>query len=134
MIIVVVFLITVLFGLIAWVAYWKWNSDSIWCISLVSATILGTIATIMLVGCIFTHIPFCKNQELIEYKQKYISITQAINTDVSNTIILADQIAKYNSDVLKGRMMQDSVWFNWLDYDFYYDLPLIELNGSKKES
>lgn len=129
MIIVIMFLITVLLGLITWATYWK--LDIIPCISLLLTIISGIITAFMLVDCIFVHIPFCKNWRLLEYKQTYITITQTINTDVNNTIILADKITEYNSDILKGRMMQDSIWFSALEYDFYYDLPLIELNNER---
>jgi len=134
MIIVIMFLATVLLGVITWATYWKFETEIICCISLLLTVISGIITTFMLISCIFVHIPFCKNQRLIEYEQKYITITQAINTDVSNIIILADQIAEYNSDILKGRMMQDSKYFNVLNYDFYYDLPLIELNGVNSDA
>lgn len=127
MIIFIMILITVLLSLVAYVGLNDYSFEIVGIISLILGIIAGVITFVMIIVAIVVHIPINRKQELTEYEQTYYVITQMIDNNDNAVITLTSQIAEYNADVLKGRMMQDSKMFSILDYDFYYDLPLIEL-------
>ena len=127
MIIFIMILITVLLSLLAFVTLNNYKFEIISLTSLLLAIIASVITFIMIVVAIAVHIPINRKQQLTEYEQTYYVITQMIDNDDKAVITLTSQIAEYNADVLKGRMMQDSKMLSILEYDFYYDLPLIEL-------
>jgi len=94
--------------------------------------IVGIVATcFMFLIFICNHIPVMKNREYVQYEQRYKAITLALESNPNNVILLTTEISDYNSDILSGRFMQDSIWLSPLDYDFYYDLPLVDNNTSK---
>ena len=129
MIIVIMVCIVVLLSLVAYVGL-NSNSYSFNTVGIVfclSAIVVGVIMFIMVIECVSVHTPIVRKQKLAEYEQTYSAISQMINNNDNAVVTLTSQIAEYNADVLKGRMMQDNILFSCLDYDFYYDLPLIEL-------
>ena len=127
MIIFIMTLITVLLSLLAFVTLNGYEFETIGIISLLLVIVAGVITFIMIAAAIAVHIPINRKQKLTEYEQTYYVITQMIDNNDKAVITLTSQIAEYNADVLKGRMMQDSKMLSILEYDFYYDLPLIEL-------
>ena len=127
MIIFIMILITVLISLLASVTLNNNKFEIIGVISILLGIGVGVITFIMIVVVITVHIPINRNQKLAEYEQTYSAISQMINNNDNAVVTLTSQIAEYNANVLKGRMMQDNILFSCLDYDFYYDLPLIEL-------
>ncbi len=127
MIIFIMILITVSLSLLAFVTLNNYNFETIGIISLLLTVVASVITFIMITVVIAVHIPINRKQKLTEYEQTYYVITQMIDNDDKAVITLTSQIAEYNADVLKGRMRQDSKMLSILDYDFYYDLPLIEL-------
>lgn len=127
MIICIMILITMLLSLLAFVTLDNYKFETIGFISLLLTIIAGVITFIMIADIIEVHTPINRKKKLTEYEQTYYVITQMIDNNDKAVITLTSQIAEYNADVLKGRMMQDSKMFSILDYDFYYDLPLIEL-------
>lgn len=131
MIIFIMILITVLVSLLASVTLNSYKFEIISFISLLLGIVAGVITFIMIVVAIAVHTPINRKRQLTEYEQTYHVITQMIDNNDKAVITLTSQIAEYNADVLKGRMMQDSKMLSILDYDFYYDLPLIELNSER---
>ena len=127
MIIFIMILITVLLSLLTFVAWNNYKFEIIGPLSCLLGILVGAITFIMIIVAIVVHIPINRKQKLTEYEQTYSAISQMINNNDNAVITLTSQIAEYNADVLKGRMMQDSKMLSILDYDFYYDLPLIEL-------
>ena len=127
MIIFIMTLITVLLSLLAFVTLNGYEFETIGIISLLLTITAGVITFIMITQIIVVHTPINRKKKLTEYEQTYYVITQMIDNDDKAVITLTSQIADYNADVLKGRMMQDSKLLSILDYDFYYDLQLIEL-------
>ena len=127
MIIFIMILITVLLFLVAYVGLDSYSFEIVGMISVLLGIIAGVITSIMIIEAIVVHIPINRKQELTEYEQTYYVITQMIDNNDNAVITLTSQIAEYNADVLKGRMMQDSKMLSILHYDFYYDLQLIEL-------
>lgn len=128
MIIFIMFLIIVLSSLLAFATLNNYKFEIIGIISSILALFAGVITFVMIVVIIAVHTPINRKRQLTEYEQTYHVITQMIDNNDKAVITLTSQIAEYNADVLKGRMMQDSKMLSILDYDFYYDLPLIELN------
>ena len=131
MIIVIMICIIVLLSIVAYIGL---NNDlfetlGMICVGLVVVT--SIIMFCMVIECVAVHIPIVRKQKLAEYEQTYSAISQMINNNDNAVITLSSQIAEYNADVLKGRMMQDNILVSCLDYDFYYDLPLIELNNER---
>lgn len=131
MIIFIMILITALLSLLAFATLNNYKFETIGFISLILGIITGVITLIMIIAAISVHTPINRKLQLTEYEQTYQVITQMIDNDDKAVITLTSQIAEYNADVLKGRMMQDSKMLSILDYDFYYDLPLIELNNER---
>ena len=99
------------------------------------ACILGTIGAVItfIFICVVASVrtPMLRNMEYNKYIQRYNSIMYALEDSPENVKLLTTEISDYNSEVLNGRMMMDSKLFGILDYDFYYDLPLVDNNTSK---
>ena len=99
----------------------------------ISLTIVIVVITYSIVGLVTVHLPTRRETEFYKYQQRYEVITHALQDDSNNVAILVNDIADYNSDVLSGRKKQDSFWLGTFEYDFYYDLDLIELKGATDE-
>lgn len=127
MIIFIMLWITMLLSLLAFVTLNNYKSEIIGIISCILGVVVGVITFIMIIDAIVVHVPISRKQKLTEYEQTYFAISQMINNNDNAVVTLTSQIAEYNANVLKGRMMQDSKMLSILEYDFYYDLPLIEL-------
>lgn len=105
------------------------------------AAAIGSISLILVAFALFfsiaalisVHLPNGREKELCKYQQRYEVITYALQDDSSYVAILVDDIADYNSDVLNGRREQDNFWLGAFEYDFYYDLDLIELGEEANE-
>lgn len=129
MIIIFTALITILLFVGAAKLCFSYSHDTIGFTLFILGLFAACALLVMVIGFIGCRLPMVRNRKLAEYQQTYYTITQTISNDDNAVFTLTSQIAQYNADVLKGRMMQDSTWFGVLDYDFYYDLPLIELNS-----
>ena len=75
---------------------------------------------------LIVHNDFIRERRLTEYEERYNAIAYSCQSHPENMVILSQEIAEYNSDVLNGRLEMDNFWLSFFDYDFYYDLPLIE--------
>ena len=104
--------------------------DAIAGASFIIAVIAVVYSTVVL---IVVHLPNSRENELCKYQQRYEVITYALQDDSSYVAISVDDIADYNSDVLNGRREQDNFWLGAFEYDFYYDLDLIELGEEANE-
>ena len=85
----------------------------------------GALA-VFFVLALCVHSNFNRECKLTEYEERYKAIAYSCQSNPENVVILSKEIAEYNSDVLKGRLEMDNFWLSFFDYDFYYDLPLIE--------
>ena len=94
--------------------------------------IIGAVITIIFIcAVVAVNIPMSRNMTYNKYIQRYNSIMYALEDSPENVRLLTTEISDYNSEVLNGRMMMDSKMFSMLDFDFYYDLPLVDNNISK---
>ena len=108
MIIFIMFLIIVLLSLLAFATLDNYKFEIIGIILSVLALFAGVITFVMIVVIIAVHTPINRKRQLTEYEQTYHVITQMIDNNDKAVITLTSQIAEYNADVIKGRMMQDS--------------------------
>lgn len=94
---------------------------------------IGMVALVFFTSCFIdfsiTHFPPLAYQKQLKIETWYQSITQAIAEDSQNTVVLAGEIAEYNSEVLKGRYAMHSAWLSFQEYSFWDDIPLIGLEG-----
>lgn len=122
-------IITVLFWIVA--VKTIHNNDTISAIFCILGIIGAVITFIFICVAVSVRIPMLRNREYNRYTQRYNSIMYALEDSPENVKLLTTEISDYNSEVLNGRMMMDSKMFGILDYDFYYDLPLVDNNTSK---
>lgn len=136
MIILIMIFVIVLLVLLAIAGLNSYKSvfETIGIISCALGIIAGILTFCMIFVAISVRVPIIRKQKLVEYEQSYYTITQMIGNNNNDVVTLTNHVAQYNADVLKGRMMQDSKLFSVFDYDFYYDLPLIELNSEDNEN
>jgi len=99
----------------------------------ISLTIVIVVFAYSIVELVAVHLPTRRETEFYKYQQRYEVITHALQNNSNNVAVLVDDIADYNSDVLSGRKEQDSFWLGAFEYDFYYDLDLIELGEEANE-
>ena len=91
-------------------------------IGIISA-VVNMVPTLLIIE---VKIPYFKDKKLIEYQQKYITLSEGVKRD-SGYLLLASDISNYNTDVIKGRRALESFWFKDFTYDFWYDLELIDV-------
>lgn len=91
------------------------------------SAIVGMIFVGLSIVAIIIKVPYFREQKKIEFEQRYQSIMFCIEHEKIGTTSLASDIAEYNSEVLKGRMDQNSAWFSVITHDFYEELPIIEI-------
>ena len=93
----------------------------------VLSAVIGVILLGLSIVAIIIKVPYVREQGKIDFEQRYQAIMFCIEHENFGTTSLASDIAEYNSEVLRGRMDQNSAWFSVITYDFYEELPLIEI-------
>lgn len=118
---------------LSWVLAVKTNhhNELVNAIACILGVIGAVITFIFICAVVSVRIPMSRNMAYNKYTQRYNSIMYALEDSPENVKLLTTEISDYNSEVLNGRMMMDSKLFGILDYDFYYDLPLVDNNISK---
>lgn len=91
------------------------------------SAVIGMILLGLSIVAIIIKVPYFREQKKIDFEQRYQSIMFCIEHENFGTTSLASDIAEYNSEILRGRMNQNSAWFSVITYDFYEELTLIEL-------
>lgn len=109
----------------------KNTNDIIECIA-ITASILsgGTFCALVFISA-WIKSDYSETRGYNKLYEQYKTIVYACNSDKNNIVPLTGDIAEYNSEILNGRMAMDNIWFSLYNYDFYYDLPLIELEVNK---
>lgn len=108
------------------------NTDDIIESIAITASVLsgGTFCALVFISA-WIKSDYSETREYNKLDERYKTIVYACNSDKNNIVCLTGDIAEYNSEILNGRMAMDSIWFSLYNYDFYYDLPLIELEVNK---
>lgn len=87
----------------------------------------GAAAFICLCFLIGAKIPAFERAERIEREEQYKTIKFILETDKIPGSDIIEQITDYNSTVLERQANNKSVWLRAYTYDFWDDMPLIEL-------
>lgn len=92
-----------------------------------------SVAAIFVLICVAVSVKtdYFRDIKYNELNEKYKAIMLIYDYDKGNIVSLTSEISEYNAEVINGRMAMGSLWFSLYNYDFYYDLPLIELGGQK---
>lgn len=108
-----------------------WNNEIISAIVFLSSCI--SVAAIFALICVTVSVKtdYFRDREYNELNEKYKAIMQIYDSDKDNIVFLTSEISEHNAEVINGRMAMDSLCFSLYNYDFYYDLPLIELGEQK---
>ena len=122
-------IITVLFWIVA--VKTDHHNDTVSAIACILGVIGAVIAFIFICWVVSIRTPILRDREYNKYTQRYNSIVYALESSPENVRLLTTEISDYNSEVLNGRIMMDSKMFGILDYDFYYDLPLVDNDINK---
>ena len=88
------------------------------------SSIAAFICLCMLIG---TKIPALERAERIKREEQYKTIKFILETDKIPGSDIIEQITDYNSMVLKRQANNKSVWLRAYTYDFWDNMPLIEL-------
>lgn len=109
----------------------KNTKDIIECIAIIAIVLSGAVFCALVFISAWIKSDYSETREYNKLYERYKTIVYACNSDKNNIVSLTGDIAEYNSEILNGRMAMDSIWFSLYNYDFYYDLPLIELGEQK---
>jgi hypothetical protein len=96
--------------------------------SLTVLVLAGSSFLIVVCMTIGTHNKWMTEQDKIAYIEKRKTIMYFLETQPENSMLLVDDIAKYNKAIMQGRRANANLWFNWETYDFWDELEPIELN------
>lgn len=128
MLLLIIFVaVTVVCGLILHYGPWDWDSDLPGMSLTVVAGISGVAAFICLCFLIGVNIPAFERAERIKREEQYKSINFILDTDKIPGSDIIEQITDYNSMVLKRQANNKSIWLRAYTYDFWDQMPLIEL-------
>ena len=70
-------------------------------------------------------------QAKIQYIEKRKALVYCMTQDPGSVRSLASDISDYNYQILKGRRLNASSWFNLETYDFWDELELIEVGSDE---
>lgn len=128
MLLLIIFIVVaVVCGLI--LRYGPWDIDTALPGATIGVTLLvsGVCAFICLCMLIGAKIPATERAERIKREEQYKTIKFILETDKIPGSDIIEQITDYNSMVLKRQANNKSVWLRAYTYDFWDQMPLIEL-------
>ena len=132
----IIVLLLLILAIIFGVVFWKTEFHDLFLVPIASLSLCIVaicIAIVLFCEHLTVTIPPLKQAKYIYYEEQYNTLTHAINYDSNNIITLSGDIAEYNAEILKGRLMMDNFITSYVTYDFYYDLNLIELDSGNEE-
>lgn len=101
-------------------------------ISAAFCTVFITCLFFVGIVAIIAHIPLNVRNSRLKYEQRYQTITDVIQRDEKNSIVIAGEIADYNAEVMQGRNKMHDPWIGIMQYQFWDELPLIEYSNSSE--
>lgn len=93
--------------------------------------VAGIWFIVCLIMCGVSSSDWWSEQAKIQYIEKRKAITYCMTKDPSSVRSLASDISDYNYQILKGRRLNASPWFNLETYDFWDELELIEVGSDE---
>lgn len=85
------------------------------------------VGIVSLAGLITTKLPILELQEKIKLEETYTTLNYMLKSDKNNCIVLSKEISEYNASIKQGREMLNNFWFKDYQYEFWNEMPLIEL-------
>lgn len=119
--------VTAVCGLILRYGPWDWDSDLPGMSLAIVLLLSGVAAFICLCFLIGVNVPAFERAERIKREEQYKTINFILDTDKIPGSDIIEQITDYNSMVLKRQANNKSIWLRAYTYDFWDDMPLIEL-------
>lgn len=124
---IIFMVVAIVCGLILHYGPWSWDND-------LPGVILAVIVLLNIVAAftslcllIGAKIPAFERAERINREEQYKTIRFILDSDRIPGSDIIQQITDYNSMVLKRQANNKSVWLRAYTYDFWDDMPLIEL-------
>lgn len=101
-------------------------------VTVATGIVTGIIA--LLFGMVFVKVrlPINVTNKRVELETRYEILTKAMEQDASKSVVLAEDIAEYNAEVLQGRNEMRSI-FSCTTYAFWDEIPLIEYGETADE-
>lgn len=128
MLLLIIFVVvTVACALILHYGPWDWESDLPGMSLATLAGVSGVAAFICLCFLIGVKVPAFERDERIKREEQYKTIKFILETDKIPGSDIIEQVTDYNSMVLKRQANNKSIWLRAYTYDFWDDMPLIEL-------
>lgn len=127
LLLIILVVVTVVCTLILDHGPWSWADDLPGMSLTVVAVISGVAAFICLCLLIGAKVPDFERAERIQREEQYKTIKFILETDKIPGSDIIEQITDYNSMVLKRQANNKSVWLRAYTYDFWDQMPLIEL-------
>lgn len=73
------------------------------------------------------YVPIIEQNTRTQYEERYKAIKYILDTNNLPGSDVIEQISSYNYDVMSKRRCNKSIWLKDYTFDFYDELPLIEL-------
>jgi hypothetical protein len=128
MLLLIIFVVvTVVCGLILRYGPWSWDSDLPGALLAIVAAISGVAAFICLCFLAGSKTSALERAERIKREEQYKTIKFILESDKIPGSDIIEQITDYNSMVLKRQANNKSIWLRAYTYDFWDQMPLIEL-------
>lgn len=128
MLLLIIFIVVaVVCALILQYGPWDWDSDLQGGLLAIAACISGVSAFICLCLLIGAKVPALERAERIKREEQYKTIKFILDSDKIPGSDIIEQITDYNSMVLKRQANNKSIWLRAYTYDFWDQMPLIEL-------
>jgi len=128
MLLLVIFVaVAVICALILHYGPWSWDSDLPGVILAVIAPLNFVVAFICLCFLVGAKIPALERADRIKREEQYKTIKFILDSDKIPGSDIIQQITDYNSMVLKRQADNKSIWLRAYTYNFWDNMPLIEL-------
>lgn len=128
MLLLIIFVaVAVVCGLILCHGPWDVDADLPGLLLGIVMLLSGVAAFICLCFLIGAKVPAFERAERIKREEQYKTIKFILETDKIPGSDIIEQITDYNSMVLKRQANNKSVWLRAYTYDFWDQMPLIEL-------
>ena len=85
------------------------------------------VGILSLAALITVNLSVFELHEKIELEETYTTLDCLLKSDKNNCIVLSKEISEYNTTVKQGRELLNNFWFKDYQYEFWNDIPLIEL-------
>lgn len=128
MLLLIIFVVvTVVCGLILDHGAWRWDSDLPGALLVIVAAVSGGLTFICLCFLVGSNTSALERAERIKREEQYKAIKFILESDKIPGSDIIEQITDYNSMVLKRQANNKSIWLRAYTYDFWDQMPLIEL-------